>query len=167
MPNCMSRLFRGGSTMNSLSNRYCPLLIAGVLISGLAGCSDTPDTGTDNSAVFSPRAMADALNTVIESDRTVYTRHVVDRLQDTEKAIHSTENWQDEKALPLPIQMLRMGAELSAQKTDVFSYSLKSKWPINKENAAKTDADNTGLDMIVNDPSKPRPGDNRAGQNRC
>ena len=141
--------------MNSLSNRYYSALIAGILISGLAGCSDTPDAGPDSSAVFSPGAMADALYAVIESDRTVYSRNVVDRLQDEEKVIHSSEHWQDEKALPLPIQMLRMGAELTAQKTDAFSYSLMSKWPINEKNAPKTDAESTGLDMIANDPSKP------------
>ena len=141
--------------MNSLSNYYSSLLTAVILISGLAGCGDTPDAGADDSAVFTPSAVADALYTVIESDRTVYSRHVVDRLQDEEKVIHSTEHWQDEKALPLPIQMLRMGAELTAQKTDAFSYSLMSKWPINEENSPKTDADNTGLDMIANDPSKP------------
>ena len=47
------------------------------------------------------------------------------------------------------------GAELTAVKTDVFSYSLMSKWPVNKENAPKTDADITGLDRIENDPLTP------------
>ena len=142
--------------MNSASNHYFPLLIAGVLlVSGLAGCGDASDTDPVNTAVFSPRAMADALYAVIESDRTVYSRLVVDRLQDEEEVVHSTEHWRDEKALPLPIQMLRMGAELTAVKTDVFSYSLMSKWPVNKENAPKTDADITGLDRIENDPLTP------------
>ena len=134
---------------------HCLLLIAGVLVSGLAGCGDTSDTDPVNSAVFSPRDMADALYTIIESDRTVYSRLVVDRLQDEENVVHATEHWRDEKALPLPIQMLRMGAELTAAKTDVFTYSLMSKWPVNEENAPLTDADITGLDMIEQDPLKP------------
>lgn len=141
--------------MNSLSKHFYPYLITLIIASGIAGCSDTPDTRSGNTPVFSPSDMTDALYTVIESDRTVYSRHVVDRLQDEEKLIHSSENWQDEKALPLPIQMLRMGADLTAEKTELFSYSLKSKWPINKDNAPRTDAENIGLDRIANDPSKP------------
>ena len=67
--------------------------------------------------------MADALHTVIESDRTVYARHVVNRLQDEEAVILASEHWRDDKALPLPAQMFRMGAELAAEKTDGFRYA--------------------------------------------
>jgi hypothetical protein len=54
--------------------------------------------------------MADALHVVIETDRTVYTRQVVNRLVKEDKVIKASEHWQDEKALPLPAQMFRMGA---------------------------------------------------------
>ena len=62
--------------------------------------------------------MADALHAVMESNRTVYSRTVVNRLQNEEGVIKASEHWQDDKALPLPAQMLRMGAEIAAVKTD-------------------------------------------------
>ena len=98
--------------------------------------------------------MADALRTVISSDRTVYARHVVNRLQD-EEIIEASEHWRDEGALPLPAQMFRMGAELAAEQTDRFRYALLSGWPINAQNAPKTDAEADGLDAVAADPSQP------------
>src|SRR5690606_8858498 len=41
--------------------------------------------------------LADALHTVMESDRTVYTRTVVNRLQNEEKVIKASEHWKDDK----------------------------------------------------------------------
>jgi Protein of unknown function (DUF3365) len=99
--------------------------------------------------------MADALHAVMESDRTVYTRMVVNRLQNEEKVIKASEHFKDEKALPLPAQMFRFGAEMVAEKKMGFSYSLLSLWPINKQNAAKTPAEKEGLEAVAKDPSKP------------
>ena len=99
--------------------------------------------------------MADALHTVIESDRTVYARHVVNRLQDQEQIIQASEYWQDDRALPLPAQMFRMGAELAAESTDAFRYALLSKWPVNVQNAPKTEMEAVGLDAVAVDPTQP------------
>ena len=62
--------------------------------------------------------------------------------------IKASEHFEDDKALVLPAQMFRFGAETVAKKTDAFSYSLQSLWPINKQNAPKTDAEKTGLQYI-------------------
>ena len=100
-----------------------------------------------------PQAMTDALFAVISADRAVYTREVVNRLQN-EKVVKATEKYQDEKALPLPAMMLRMGAE-HAKKTDSsFSYGLLSLWPINKQNGAKTDVEKEGLQFVVDNAGK-------------
>jgi hypothetical protein len=93
--------------------------------------------------------MADALHAVMEADRTVYTRNVVNRLQNDEKVIKASEHWQDDKALPLPAQMFRMGSEMAAQKNSDFSYALLSLWPVNKQNVPKTDVEKTGLQFVV------------------
>ena len=100
-------------------------------------------------AAVTPRQMADALHAVMEADRTVYTRNVVNRLQNDEKVIAASEHWQDEKALPLPAQMFRMGAELAAKKNSDFSYALLSLWPVNKQNEPKTDVEKVGLQFVV------------------
>lgn len=105
-------------------------------------------------AQVSYKDMADALHAVMESDRTVYTRMVVNRLQNEEKVIKASEHFKDDKALPLPAQMFRFGSEMVAEKKMGFSYSLLSIWPINKQNAAKTAAEKEGLEAVAKDPAK-------------
>lgn len=105
-------------------------------------------------AQVSYKDMADALHAVMESDRTVYTRMVVNRLQNEEKVIKASEHFKDDKALPLPAQMFRFGAEMVAEKKVGFGYSLLSLWPINRQNAAKTAAEKEGLHAVAKDPSK-------------
>jgi hypothetical protein len=108
----------------------------------LAGCSDEPKG-------IQPKQMADALHAVMAADRTVYTRMVVNRLQNEEKVIKASEHWKDEKALPLPAQMFRYGAEMVGEKTKDFSYQLLSLWPVNKQNAPRTEVEKTGLKFVV------------------
>lgn len=97
----------------------------------------------------SPQAMADAIHTVIEADRTAYTKYIINRLTLEEKVIKATEHWQDEKTLLLPAQMFRAGAEIAAESQDKFSYTLLSEWPLNKQNAAKTELEKQGLKEIA------------------
>src|SRR3954468_3511617 len=67
-------------------------------------------------AQVSYKDMADSLHAVMEADRTVYTRLVVNRLQNEDKVIKASEHFKDDKALPLPAQMFRFGAEIVAEK---------------------------------------------------
>ncbi|MFK7854827.1 MAG: DUF3365 domain-containing protein [Granulosicoccus sp.] len=103
---------------------------------------------------ITPKTMADALHMVMDSDRAVYTRRIVNRLAAKEKVITASEHFDDEKALVLPAQMFRFGAEMVAKRAkenpDVnFSYSLQSLWPINKQNAPATDAEKAGLEFVA------------------
>ena len=138
-----------------MGNRIARRLTVVVLGMALAACGGDPDAGPDEPGGISPQMMADALHTVIESDRTVYARHVVNRLQDEEQVIEASEHWQDDRALPLPAQMFRMGAELAAESTDAFRYALLSKWPVNAQNAPRTEMEAAGLDAAAADPSQP------------
>ena len=95
------------------------------------------------------KEMADALHAVMESDRTVYTRLIVNRLQNEEKVIKASEHWKDDKALALPAQMFRYGSEMVAEKKANFSYSLLSLWPVNKQNAPKTAVEKEGLQAVA------------------
>lgn len=119
------------------------VLAASSLVSGavLASC-------------ITPQKMADAIFAVIESDRTVYTRNVVDRLQNKEEVLDASEHWKEEQALPLPAQMLRMGSERVNEKDSGFTYSLLSLWAINKQNKPKTPLEEKALKVIEKDPSK-------------
>ncbi len=102
-----------------------------------------------DSPMFTPKQMTDWLHLVMSSDRTVYTRLIVNRLQNKEKVIKASEHFEDDKALVLPAQMFRFGAEMVGEKTDDFSYSLLSEWPINKQNAPRTEVEKEGLAYIA------------------
>ncbi len=111
----------------------------------------TPACGSKKEAApggVAPQRLADAVYTVVAADRAVYTKEVVNRLQG-EKVIKASEHFKDEKALPLPAQMFRMGAEATQKSKPGFTYALLSLWPVNKQNAAATDAEKTGLKQVA------------------
>lgn len=136
--------------MKNMTKLYClagaAILVAAALIAGITGCSKAEAA---KPAGYSPQQVADGLFTVMSCDRAVYTKQVVQRLQNEEKVISASEHWKDDKALPLPAQMFRMGAEAVSQKNPGFSYALLSLWPINKQNAPKTDVEKAGLQYIA------------------
>src|SRR5439155_4448376 len=101
----------------------------------------------------------DAIHLVLSADREIYTKQVVNRLQNQEKVMKASEHWKDEKLLPLPAQMFRMGAERVREQSKTLSYALLSLWPINKQNGPRTDAEKTGLKAVADDPSKPQYGE--------
>jgi len=136
-----------------------PLLITGLvagsafMANALAGSSagDTPS--------ITPKTMADALHLVLDSDRAIYTKKIVNRLVKKEKVIKASEHFEDDKALVLPAQMFRFGSELVAKRStklpDVnFTYSLQSLWPVNKQNSPKTKVEINGLKYIAKNKGK-------------
>ncbi len=123
--------------------------------SSVAVAAMTPSASVHASSGWSYKEIADALHAIMESDRTVYTRLVVNRLQNEEKVIKASEHWKDEKALPLPAQMFRYGAEMVAEKNAGFSYSLLSLWPVNKQNVPKTPVEKEGLEAVAKNPGQP------------
>ena len=139
-----------------LSNHRFRSIVMVVLMIVPAAC--TGDTANRNGqpAGISPKEMADALYAGhgVGPHRLCAPRESI-VCKDQEGVVLASEHWKDDKALPLPAQMFRMGAELVAAKTDRFSYSLLSKWPVNKQNAPRTEVEIAGLDQVVKDPTKP------------
>jgi hypothetical protein len=123
-------------------------MFAGLGAGLLAGCGGKTEGG------ITPQTMADNLHMVLNNDRTVYTRLIVNRLQNEEKVIKASEQWKENKALVLPAQMFRAGAEMTAEKGAKFSYSLLSLWPVNKQNNAKTEVEKQGLQYVVDNKGK-------------
>jgi uncharacterized protein DUF3365 len=120
-----------------------------VLILGLG-----TSCGRGAAAGVPPERVADYLHAVIEADRATYAEQVVHRLQDVEKVIRSSERFKEEKALPLPSQMLRMGSKRAGEKGR-FRYALISEWAINKANLPRTDFERQGLAALVKAPEQP------------
>jgi len=134
------------------------LLIGATLATSIAGVGTAIANDFDKPTI-SAKTMADALHLVMDSDRAIYTKKVVNRLVKKEKVIKASEHFEDDKALVLPAQMFRFGSELVTKRAkklpDVdFSYSLQSLWPINKQNAPKTDIEKKGLQFIVDNKGK-------------
>ena len=98
--------------------------------------------------------VTDMLYLVVSSDRSVYTRMVVERLTIDEEAITASEHFEDDVALPLPAQMFRFGAEAVADETEDFSYSLLSLHPINRKNGPGTDLEREGLQYVLENEEK-------------
>jgi hypothetical protein len=132
----VSKLPRVGPTLG---------LVLLVLALPLHGC----DGGSAASGSVSPQTMTDALYAVMSADREVYAQHVVDRLQDKEKVMKASQHFVDDKSLPLPTQMFRMGAEIAEKSNASFTYSLLSPWPINKQNGPKTELEKMGLRTVT------------------
>jgi hypothetical protein len=107
--------------------------------------------------------VADMLHLVMESDRTVYTRVIVNRLTLQDKVITASEHFEDDQALALPAQMFRFGAEMVASKTGDFTYSLQSLWAVNKQNMPRTEVEKAGLAAVVENPGQPFYGEETLG----
>jgi hypothetical protein len=120
---------------------------------GTIGCQQSK-VGSAGEEMVSARLATDYIYTVIAADRATYTTEVVQRLQDEAKVIRASEHFKEDQALPLPAQMLRMGAQ-RASAGGGLRYSLMSKWAINKANLPRTDFERRGFEAIVARPREP------------
>src|SRR6185369_14085665 len=132
-----------------------PLAATALLIAICSGCRQQPAkpaAQTLPEVTFKPKEMADALHSVIAADREVYARHILQRLEGDEKLIKASEHWREERGLPVPAQVLRLGAETVQQKGAEFHYILRSLWPINPKNAPETATEKAGLQAVLEHP---------------
>ncbi|WP_411827187.1 DUF3365 domain-containing protein [Luteolibacter sp. AS25] len=119
-----------------------------------ASCSEE-NTSAESKGGYDAEMMAEAIYVVLKSDRKIYASKIVNRLVNEDQVIKASEEWKEDKALLLPAQMFREGAEEvdASDKPFEFSYSLQSTWPLNVENAKKkTPAVEEGL-KAVSDPT--------------
>jgi hypothetical protein len=98
--------------------------------------------------------VADYVHAVLEADRDVYTRHVVERMQ-TKGIVVASENWLERNTLPLPAQFLLESGRFIAKKGIGIRYKLISLWPINKLNAPATEFEQSGLTEVISQPNRP------------
>ncbi len=122
--------------------------IAGLTL--VAGCQESAAPGIE------PKVYTDSLFAVMKADRTNYTKLIIKRLGPAGAgSIAPAEHWKDlDNGAPLPAQMFRAGAEGVRELTDEFTYSLQSIWPINKQNAPKTQMEKDGLQYVVDNPGE-------------
>ena len=118
-------------------------------VNNLIAASDTPT----NDVVAAER-VAEFIHSVLEADRTLYTTHVVQRMQESD-VVRADEAWKRETALPLPAQMLALSGLRVKSGGSGLEYRLVSLWPIYEKNRPATWFERTGLEAVTGDPSKP------------
>ncbi len=134
------------------------LLISTLIVVVLLGVSISDiraEEKTENGIPY--HIVADYIHGIIEADRTLYTTHVVDRMQETGTAIAS-ESWKDRNALPLPAQMLLLSGERVRNRGRGLHYRLASLWPIYSKNGPVNDFERKGLEAVKENPDQPYTG---------
>jgi hypothetical protein len=144
---------------NHVSHRQslAGLLAASIIVvAGGCGGESAASPSPPSPSGISPRKFVDAVHAVMMADRTVYAQKVVTRLQQQKAPVEPSEYWENEEhTIPLPAQMFRMGAELVSENKEAgFTYALKSKWALNKQNTAKTDVEIEGIEYLIAHPDE-------------
>jgi hypothetical protein len=120
-------------------------------------CNSGNSTSTAQAAAgISPELVTDYIHTVLEADRTAYTKHVVNRLKTLEGKekpdgvvpAEATETWQQTNGIPLPAQMFRLGSEIAVEN-GAFTYGLISPWNINDSQAPKTEFEEMAMQEVI------------------
>lgn len=146
--------------MNKSTTIFKTLLTIGATTIFLAGCG-----GEKTSGGIDPKLYTDSLFAVMNADRANYTKLIIQRLgPNGVGAIKPDEYWKDiDNGAPLPAQMFRAGAEAVGDATNEFTYSLQSVWPINKQNAPKTEIEKAGLEYVAANPGENYYGEEKLG----
>ena len=97
---------------------------------------------------ISPRTVGDYLHAVIEADRTFYAQHVVERME-AMLIVTASENWKEDKTLPLPVQFLREASRSLHVREAPFRYRLISPWPLNSQNKPSSEMEQRALEQVV------------------
>ena len=110
-----------------------------------------------------PAKVADYVHAVIEADRTIYTTHVVARMQE-KGIVVADEHWEQRNALPLPAQFLKYAGRMAAEGGSGIRYELMSLWPI--RNGPATEFERKGLEAVLANPEQPHTGVVKSGRKR-
>ncbi len=140
-------------------------ILLGFALGGMVVVSPTRVLSESTPISLPIETVANYIHAVIEADRDVYTRHVVERMQ-TKGIVVASENWEQKNTLPLPAQFLMESGRYIAKKGLGLQYRLISLWPINKRNAAANELEKTGLGAILTQPSRPHTGFTKNGETR-
>lgn len=97
---------------------------------------------------------ADFIHAVVEAGRTTYSEQVVEHLA-RQNSLTASENWEQEKTLLLPAQFLSMSSKISNSRGIGMKYRLLSLWPLNNNNAPRSQNEKLGLEEVVRNPDKP------------
>ena len=104
-----------------------------------------------------PELVAEYIHAVIQADRSIYSTHVVEQLQDRKVAV-AAEDWKAKGALPLPAQMLQMAGQEVQGLGLGLRIRLTSLGPIYTKNGPADQFERVGLEAVAKNPRKPYTG---------
>jgi len=127
---------------------FCAIMLAGVTV-------DVAQAGETSG--IPPELVAEYIHAVIQADRSIYSTHVVERLQDLKVTV-SAEDWKERGALPLPAQMLQMAGQEVQGLGLGLRIRLASLGPIYARNGPVDQFERAGLESVAKDSRKPYTG---------
>lgn len=106
------------------------------------------------SAGIPAEKVAAYVHAVIQADRTIYTRQIVNRMQE-KHIVNASEHWEQDNALPLPAQFLQQSGRAVAEGGSGIRYRLIGRSPIYQRNAPATDFERNALDSLAKQSDRP------------
>ena len=116
-----------------------------------------------NQFLFPPEVVADYVHSILESNRAVYAKHVVERLKN-KGVMSASENWEQDNTLMLPAQFLMNTSRLIREKDLGLDFQLISLWPINTQNRPGNEFEKLGLETVEYHPIRPYTGRVKVGR---
>jgi hypothetical protein len=135
-------------TAGRILGGLCAIMVAGVAVE-IAQAGET--------AGIPPEVVAEYIHAVVQADRTLYSTHVVERLQDLKIPV-AVEEWKARGTLPLPAQMLQMAGQEIQGLGLGLRIRLASLGPIYKKNGPADQFERAGLEAVAKNPRKPYTG---------
>lgn len=135
-------------TAGRILGGLCAVILAGVAVA-VAQAGET--------AGIPPEVVAEYIHAVIQSDRTLYATHVVERMQDLKVTV-AAEEWKARGTLPLPAQMLQMAGQEIQGLGLGLRIRLASLSPIYEKNGPVDQFERAGLEAVAKDSRKPYTG---------
>ena len=135
-------------TAGRILGGLCAIMLAGVAV-------DVAQAG--ETAGIPPEVVAEYIHAIIQADRTIYSTHVVERLQDLKVTVAAEER-KARGTLPLPAQMLQMAGQEIQGLGLGLRIRLASLGPIYKKNGPADQFERAGLEAVAKNPQKPYTG---------
>lgn len=132
-------------TVRRILGGLCAIMLAGVAVD-VARAGETAGVPAE--------VVAEYIHAIVQADRTIYSSHVVERLQDR-KVTGAAEDWKEKGALPLPAQMLQMAGQEIQGLGLGLRIRLASLGPIYTKNGPADQFERAGLEAVAKDPRKP------------
>lgn len=143
-------------TAGQILGGLCAIMLTG----GVVVVAEAGET-----AGIPPAVVAEYIHAIIQADRTIYSTHVVERLQDR-KVTGAAEDWKAKGALPLPAQMLQMAGQEIQGLGLGLRVRLASLGPIYTKNGPADQFERAGLEAVAKEPQKPYTGIMTEGDKR-